>query len=769
MNIKRIEKKEFIQDLHYQRHEKRIRIFYDIETYQYNEKAGKKMPSKYKNCMYSFALSYFIKDDLKCLLLKNFKEFIDTVTDTLPYKKTPTFELIAHNCNKYDNHFLRKDLKYFFNIPHYNMYLKSATDEGNRTSIKLTEITEQEKQEGIILEKRIKSKNNLELHFFYKGITFITIDNWQKTNTSLKILGQKLERQNLIKKEHLKTDYNYIKFNQAFDMSEEQARTWAGRIFQNLNTDELTYIYNDVIILALSVFHYSRIFKGFDYEKITFTSNILESYNTSELTSWQLLHRIGNKKNPLQVDYTKYNFSGQNLYNYLKEFYIGGLNFYNYEKLGQIIEGVKGFDINSSYPHAMYNYKIPTFLENCTSFIKPTPVNIFDIHNDNFYTLYKITREEFDNKILTMFSGEIVKQMLVKYYGRHEHININTYTLKMIETITGLQVKSLKVLSYMQFSCQYFGSREKLADYYRIKTQAKNNYILDMEDINNIKITDKENNIILPPEEVEASKVNLNGLYGIPALRPYFNLFRFEADSYQNIINGYENNQRNILFSIFVTSVSVYNLLEPLQYLTSEEIDNNFLYCDTDSLYLKAEICHKLPNEMFNDLNIGKWGVQNEYIDYFYLLNHKKYAYEEKGKIVVKAGGVPNESFNKNLSFKEFIRVQFSVGAKIQNTKSIYTEYETIAIYESHTLLDKGGYYPTYSNTGFYDDKQKLFEDIREYLKNSENETLDDLLYIESTIGSFSFADVYEPEIKKGQGIDFYMIAEEEVKKMLTN
>ena len=76
--------------------------------------------------------------------------------------------------------------------------------------------------------------------------------------------------------------------------------------------------------------------------------------------------------------------------------------------------------------------------------------------------------------------------------------------------------------------------------------------------------------MIFSQEEIDNAKVMLNGLYGIPALRPYFNLFRTVGDQLINIINGFENNQRNIVFSIFVTSVSLCNLLSPLQFLTAE-------------------------------------------------------------------------------------------------------------------------------------------------------------------------------------------------------
>ena len=71
----------------------------------------------------------------------------------------------------------------------------------------------------------------------------------------------------------------------------------------------------------------------------------------------------------------------------------------------------------------------------------------------------------------------------------------------------------------------------------------------------NYKITDEVNTHTYSQEEIMLSKVVLNGLYGIPALRSHFNLFRRDEDGFLvNHENGYKNSERNLLFSTFVTS-----------------------------------------------------------------------------------------------------------------------------------------------------------------------------------------------------------------------
>src|SRR5699024_2339879 len=432
----------------------------------------------------------------------------------------------------------------------------------------------------------VKSKINLELVFFIDGIQFETVDNFVKTHSSIATLGKKLKRLCVVTDDELKTDFDYLKYNLQQDLTEEEAREYASNIFKQLNDSELKYIRNDVILLAKSVYYYSDMFNHFSYSKPTFTSNILESYNTNLLTSFQLLNRFKYNKSNYEVRYTDYQFANENFYDYLKPFYRGGLNFYNQNYVGRIIDtGVFSMDIHSSYPYAMHNFKIPTYLNDYKEYesVEYIPVSFDD---DNYYSLYRMTKQDFDNFILDNIDSMILRQILVKYYSTNDYININSYTLKMLNNIIGFKIDRLPVLSYLTFECKYFGSREQIEEFYRIKTQGKYSKRLHYNSPYDMYLTSEDNKEVYTQEEVDISKVNLNGLYGIPALRPYFNLFRRDLmGNYYNVENGHKNAERNIVFSIFVTSVSLWNLLNPLKFLTEQEIDENFLYCDTDSLY----------------------------------------------------------------------------------------------------------------------------------------------------------------------------------------
>lgn len=752
---------------------KEIRLFFDIETLQYNEAAGRIHPSKYKNVTYAVIVSWMSGDEVEYEIFPHFKQVFDTMTGSCRgMKKKPRIELIAHNNNKYDNHNLRKDLMYFY--PHVtveNFFLTTATtDEGNAEALRIKDLTK-DQREGIILEKRIKSSINLELTCFLYGQKFEFKDNWVKTNTSLKVLGDKLKKLGVVTDDELKTDFNYTEFNKDEDMTEDQARRYALTVFQSLTPDHFTYIRNDGILLAKSVYYYSDLFKGFSYDKITFTSNILESYNTNDLTSFQLLNRIGQGKEKQEVRYTDYQFANQNFYDWLKPFYRGGLNFYNQFLIGQILTcGVFGIDINSSYPYAMHKFKVPTYLKDYSEFETPTEVPIR--YTDDEFTLFQLTKDTFDNLILSRFQSILLKQILVKYYTTNDTININTYTFKLIENLIGYRFESIPVLSTVTFETDYFGSRDQIEAFYKVKTQGKNEHKMIFNSPYDIRETDEPNTDVYSNEEIDLSKVNLNGLYGIPALRPYFNLFRKKGDTYVNIENGHKNSERNIVFSIFVTAVSVWNLLDPLKHLTELEIDENLIYCDTDSLYLKKAIQHKLPADLFHPYHLGKWDIEHDNIIHFYVLNHKKYAFQEYNNkkkqimISVRSGGIEHSAFDTSKPFDEFIRTQFSHGVEITNTKSIYTESGTIAIYDSKTLLEAGKGYRTRSNSPVFD---RLKQHMLEELKDNADLFTQDVLYVESPIGTFSLSDLFPVthDVKQKEPLVYLEIAQEKIRRVL--
>lgn len=757
----------FIDYLKCHKNDKKITLYFDIETLMYNIRRAvkKNRPTLYKNVTYSVAISYYEKEQLNVSVFRNFYELIEHIKRgyyNFKLRKITgkaNVELIAHNNNKYDNHFLLKDICFYYpKTKRVNMYMKNALN--NDYSFKQKDVSKEEAEQGIILEKRVKSSNNLDMEFYLSGIHFTLIDNYMKTHLSIATLGEKLLRLNLVNEDELKTEFKYDRFDLEDDMTDYEAHIYAEYVFSKLNDEDMTYIRNDVIILGKSVHYYTQIFPRFDYSQITFTKNILDSYNTNPLSAFQLLndYKFDEDDNrPNKIKYTDYFFDGENFYDWIKSFYRGGLNFYNPSYVAKLIqEHCFSMDRNSSYPDSMEYYKIPTFLVDFASF-EGKPKTIFIDTQDEHYFLYRMRKQDFNNLLLTRIESNVFKKMLVKYYTTNDYVNINTYTIKLIEEVLKIKIDKLDVLSFVKYECVEFGSREQIAEYYFIKSQGKLKNKLVMKTPREYEILDELNDAVYSESEIDNVKVMMNGLYGMPALKAYFNLFRLLEDekTLVNIPNGFKNNERNLLFSTFVTSVSFYNLLNPLKYLTQAEIDENFLYCDTDSLYFKNAIRHKIPDNEFDPIALGKWDVENEHISEFYVLNHKKYCYyskdmkrnKETGElyekaIAVRCGGIPLKAFNpkKYENLKDFVENEFHVGKAVKNNKSIYTKAGTIAIYPSVTEIDKGKDYPTF----FTQYKDNLRKDLLERIQAELKEGLDDdVLFIESELGTFSQADIH--------------------------
>lgn len=751
-------------------------LFYDIETLRYNSdgvhsKKGYK-PTNYKNIMYSFAVSYIYDNQIETVSFFNYCEFVrfmlkitkNKTNDNSKY--SPVINLIAYNNNKYDNHFLlRESLVYLDpNIKCKNMYLKNAID--HTFEVRKKEISRKEKLQGLFLEKRIKSSNNLEFEFFYKGLSFKTSDFIMKTNTNLATIGKKLFNLNLIEEKHLKTDFNYREFDLDHDMTDNEALQYARYVYDKLEQQHMIYIENDVIILGLGYMNYDKIFKDFSLDKLTFSSNVLESYLVNDTACFQLLNRTLDYQT--KIDFTKFTFNNENFYDYLKRFYKGGLNFYNALYIAQILrEPMFSIDINSSYPFCMHGFEIPTFLHSFSTFVKPEKLSMKK--NDYFY-IYTVDKNIFNDEILIRIDSLVVRQMLVKYYATSQSfVSINSNTIRMIEDITHITIDDLTVISYIEYETCDFGAKHKLEEYYFIKSQGKIKNILEMTSPYEYQILEELNENVFSQSEIDIAKVYMNGIYGIPALRPYFNIFyRIIGNDFKNAENNFQNSKRNILFSIFVTSVALYNLLKPLSYLTADEIDECFVYCDTDSLYLLRKIMHKMPKEMFDPIKLGAWDIENDYISSFYVLNHKKYAYytEDSKKIKIRSGGIRHASFNTDMPFDTFIKTQFHDGATVQNTRSIMNAQGVISIYEAETKLDKGGQYPSMFSQVI--DKQR--KELKERIKAELEEQLDDYMYIESELGSFSSRDLYERKEKAdGYHLNILQFVYQSTKNYLLN
>lgn len=726
---------------------KSIQLFCDIETLTVNKEAGGEKPSKYHSYTYSLAIAYFKDDDdfPSVAVFNNFVDFFEQVKEK-KIKKSLQFEMIFHNGEKFDNHFAIEELSKHFNLPIYNEYNKSLNNEANEGNESLSNIDTETKNHGCILESRIKSSNNVSVKAFIHGRKIVFTDSFKKMNTSIKVLGNMLLNNHLITEEYLKTDFDYQAFDKDYDMSENDITSYVKRCFESLNEQQLIYIRNDVIILALGVKHYQKLFYGFDFSKMTFTQNIKEEYSQyNKLAEFQLLKTDGRFSHLVLNDY---NVCGMSGFDYFRSYYKGGLNLYNDKFIGQIINR-EGFsiDLNSSYPTVMYKEKLPTYL---IAFNDKQSKQSFDYFNDDIFSFFTMTIENANEQILSHVKSRVLKQAIVKYYNsKNGLVYFNTVFLRLLEKITKHQFTSLTCESVAVFRTEYFGARDVIAKNYFIKTQGKMKNKLDCEidTINplDIKMTDtpKPDKYNFSDEMVSGSKVLLNGIYGVPALRIHFDYFKRVNDNFVNVKDGFTNKERNIVFSAGVTAFAFHNLLSPLQYLEPKEIDEYFWYADTDSLYMDKRALAKFPKSMFHKMNLGAWDIEHENITKFYAFNHKKYCLYDNG-IVVRAGGISKALIKQwikrsNDDFEFFVNTFFTDGVYVPSTRSIRNEINTISIYESQAMLEKGQNYQINYSQDSEDNLNKIKETVRNDLIHQDSEIL---LYVETPFGSIGINDL---------------------------
>ena len=737
---------ELLQFLKSLKKVKSVELYCDIETLKCNKIEGAKHATKYHSHTYSLAIAWFYEGALfpSVAVFNNFIDFFTKVKQA-KIRKGLAFDMIFHNGDKFDNHFMLYELHHYFNFPIRTLHNKACNNEYNDEALRLSDLSSEDKQ-GIILESRIKSSNNVSVTSYVYGRKVTLIDSFKKMNVSIKQLGIMMLNRGFIEEQYLKTNFDYSCFDREEDISDNEVLPYVKRCFESLNEKQLVYIRNDVIILALGVKHYVELFYGFDFSKMTFTQNIKEEYaNYNELAEFQLLKKRGRFDHIALGDY---NICGLNGFDYFRRYYKGGLNLYNDKYVGKLLNR-EGFsiDLNSSYPTVMYKEKLPTYLVN----IIENPVKVSLPYEDRDYmTFFTMTINNANKFILSNIKSRVLRNAIVKYYNSKDGlVYYNTVFLSLIAKITGHKFGKLPVESLATFKCKYFGARDVIARNYYIKTQGKAKLKLDCEidTINplDIHMTDqpKPQEYNFSPDMVQGSKVLLNGIYGVPALRLFFDAFyRTENGEYINAKDGFTNKERNIVFSAGVTAFAFRNLLTPLSYLTQEEIDEYFWYADTDSLYLDKRAKAKFPQSMYHKMNLGAWDIEHDNITQFYAFNHKKYCLYDN-EIVVRCGGVSKDEVKRwkessNDDIERFITFYFSDGVQIPTTRSIRNEQNTIAIYEAYAELKQGQPYLDHYSHETEKEIKKLAVQFRDELMEEEG------LYIESPYGAVGINDLIE-------------------------
>lgn len=357
--------------------------------------------------------------------------------------------------------------------------------------------------------------------------------------------------------------------------------------------------------------------------------------------------------------------------------YTGGFTHANHKMINQTIKSVGcSLDINSSYPSQMaskvFPYGKPTrkeygnvpkpkknevfLIEVGFDFVKPKNkkfnLDIFKIGALNKKALYEITgpvsgQEYFatnikDGKVIPVYNSLVDTDLKTNYnvvltsvefefwvkhfdFGRFELNEFCCYEDKL--EFTGLTIGNILYYKSEQ------GKFKSYVDYY---TEMK----VTNKKLGNIPLTNQ-------------AKLFLNSSYGKFGTKQ-------EKQEKDLILNNngllvftsenatdYEGKEFYRPYASFVTAYGRLQLWNAIIYAVGVE---NFLYCDTDSIYCLREI-----NSLVEDMNkigetidktiLGKWDVEHIF-DKFKVLGQKKYMYHDclEDKVTVKCCGLPSDA-----------------------------------------------------------------------------------------------------------------------------
>lgn len=711
---------------------KPLNVFFDIETVTVNRKAEPKLQQVME---YVVSYKYKLKDHVYERLAPSLEFFIN---DLLKLNQNKII-LLAHNGEKYDFAFLYRKLIIEFGLVPKNAYIKQSKNHDYETKIK-------DEKGNFLHVERLRSSTRTALTFRIGKTEFQTKDTLPITHMSVRTIGNLLKDLHLDdngKNIKLNYDDDYTKYDKDEKMSYKELKNYCLRIFNQLTDSAKDYVMNDTRVIYAMYYNYDKIYApSYEPSKLTLSQNILEQYKINPLASFQLLNQIDDKGNRLEL--TNYLFSKDengnylNMYEYIHKYYHGGLNMYNDNLVGKIIHDyIIHIDLNSSYPTVMRYRSFPTFL------VDGGVINQDLKLEDGYYYFIEISKIAFQNLYLDKLKSEIVKKIFVKYFNnRFESVYLQTPHIDLLSKFLGYKITSLPVVSYLKFKKEPFGGLNTIQYNYHKKTEAKINHA--------------------SKGEVAGYKVTLNGIYGIPALRPRFPLYELDQNGETISVrddNGdfaFHNKERNITFACSVTAYAFKQLLTPLTN-NIEGIDDNFIYCDTDSIFMRYKYWQTIQDKVeIHPYNLGAWDMEHKHITDIYIMNHKKYALYslDNKKVEVFSGGIPTKAFKANEydNLKDFVKERFHDGVKVSNLRNVFNQDKVVVLYEAKTQINVGTKYLDHLPRNRKELEKNLLlvhlimldAGIKELKSQDDNSAL----YYETPIGAFSFVDIFPPIYK---------------------
>ena len=120
------------------------------------------------------------------------------------------------------------------------------------------------------------------------------------------------------------------------------------------------------------------------------------------------------------------------------------------------------------------------------------------------------------------------------------------------------------------------------------------------------------------------------------------------------------------------------------------------------------------------------------------------------------------------MPFEAFIKSQFSKGVKLPNTRSIRNEWNTISIYNSYTNLEEGHDYPVFYSLENEQIKEEIIQSlVSRYVNEEESELENELLYVETELGTISARDFIPKKPQGDYSIYYFLLDSNAFKKIL--
>lgn len=328
--------------------------------------------------------------------------------------------------------------------------------------------------------------------------------------------------------------------------------------------------------------------------------------------------------------------------------YSGGICTLNPKYAGQELEKLQMIDINSSYPFAM-TFPLPygegVEVEDFT--------NSYNYYSKNNY-FTNSCNEHFTNSYY-----EYIVYIDFSFYGipfQRCHSENTARTILNLPLTDKVYTKSQFPQSFKGYLCINSIDLCLIKNYGKIR---KIEFKKGVKYETNTKISDFVKRLYTERlktsgDEKNAYKLILNSLYGKFAQDLSGKLFNYSSMEDYEKVECIDNNPIYKPLASAVTSYARKNLIDTM-YL----IGDDFIYCDTDSLYFKnIDRCLEIfkNNNILDNKELGKWKVEEDYGEYIEkakFLSKKNYLIQIQGKLKVTCVGL-SHMYHNQINFENF-------------------------------------------------------------------------------------------------------------------